>query len=443
MSELLCRDCCVLGPSLGPSERCPACRSPRIVRHPELGRLSLAHIDCDAFYAAVEKRDDPRLAHRPVIVGGGRRGVVSAACYVARTYGLHSAMPMFKALRLCPDAVVLRPRMGRYREVSREVRVRMLELTPLVEPLSLDEAFLDLSGTERLHGGSAAETLARLARRIEGEVGITVSIGLSYNKFLAKVASDLDKPRGFAVIGRADARDFLAPKPIALIWGAGPALRRRLAADGITTIGQLAGADEDELVARYGAIGRRLVRFARGEDARPVEPNAPAKSLSTEITFDRDIAGLAELEATLWPLCEKLAARLKRADRAGRSLTLKLKTAEFSLRTRSHRLAQPTQLAEVLYRGACALLAAQADGTRFRLIGIGVSDLVSGSDADAPELLDPEAARRAEVERAIDSVRAKLGKGAIGKGRGLAQGRSGSANSRSRGGARAGSARRR
>ncbi len=443
MTRLLCRDCCRLGDGPGPNQRCPACRSPRIVRHPEIKELTLAHIDCDAFYAAVEKRDDPRLMHRPVIVGGGRRGVVSAACYVARTYRVHSAMPMFKALRLCPEAVVLRPRMARYRDVSREVRALMLELTPLVEPLSLDEAFLDLSGTERLHRGSAAETLARLARRIEAEVGITASIGLSYNKFLAKVASDLDKPRGFAIIGRSGVRDFLAPKPVSLIWGAGPALRRRLAADGITTIGQLARADEGELEKRYGAIGRRLVRFARGEDARPVTPDAPVKSLSAETTFDWDITEVPELEARLWPLCETVAGRLKRADLAGRSLTLKLKTADFSLRSRSRRLAQPTQLAEVLYRAARPVLAAQADGTRFRLIGIGMSALVGGGDADARELLDPEAARRAEVERAIDAVRAKLGEGAIAKGRSIGPGRAPPASSRNRAAPRGGSSGRR
>ncbi len=419
MSAALCRDCDAAPEDLGRGERCPSCHSPRLVRHPELHRLSLAHVDCDAFYAAVEKRDDPALANKPVIVGGGRRGVVSAACYVARTYGIHSAMPMFKALKACPDAVVLRPDMAKYAAVSRELRALMLELTPLVEPLALDEAFLDLSGTERLHRRSAARTLVRLARRVETEVGITVSIGLSYNKSLAKVASDLDKPRGFAVIGRAEARDFLAPKPVSLVWGVGKALRRRLAADGIASIGQLAAADEDELVARYGAIGRRLARFARGEDDRTVEPNAPAKSVSAETTFDRDLDDPAELEAVLWRLSEKVAGRLKRTDLAGLTVTLKLKTADFRLRTRSRRLAQPTQLAEALFRAARPLLGREADGTRFRLIGVGASGLVSGSEADAPDLLDPEAARRAEVEHAIDAVRAKLGADAIGKGRGL------------------------
>ncbi|MEE8248323.1 MAG: DNA polymerase IV, partial [Alphaproteobacteria bacterium] len=292
MSEALCRDCGARVPAPAGRQRCPRCASPRLLRHPELSSLALAHVDCDAFYAAVEKRDHPEIAHRPVIVGGGRRGVVSAACYVARTFGVHSAMPMFKALKACPDAVVLRPNMEKYAAVGREVRALMLELTPLVEPLALDEAFLDLSGTERLHRRGPAEILARLARDVEDQVGITVSIGLSYNKFLAKVASDLDKPRGFAVIGRAEARAFLASQPVSLIWGVGAALRKRLEADGFDTIAQLARTAEGDLVARYGAIGRRLARFARGEDERRVDPNAPAKSISAETTFDRDIREL-------------------------------------------------------------------------------------------------------------------------------------------------------
>ena len=423
MSAALCRDCDALLDDVESDARCPRCASPRLVRHPEIADLTLAHLDCDAFYASVEKRDNPELANRPVIVGGGRRGVVSAACYVARTYGIHSAMPMFKALKACPDAVVVRPDMEKYARVGREVRQLMLETTPLVEPISVDEAFLDLAGTERLHRASAAQTLAALTRRIEDEIGVSASIGLSYNKFLAKVASDLDKPRGFAVIGRADALSFLAPKPVSLIWGVGKALEKRLAADGLTTIAQLRGRGEAELVARYGAIGRRLHDFARGEDARRVSPDAPAKSISAETTFDRDIAGRDELEAILWPLCEKVAARLKRANLAGGSLTLKLKTSRFRQLSRSRRLPGPSQLAEVLYRGAKPLLEGEADGrTAFRLIGIGAGDLTDAAGADAPDLLDPDAARRAQVEHAIDAVRAKSGAKAIAKGRGLAAG---------------------
>jgi len=193
----LCRDCTALHDDAN-LRRCPACKSPRLVRHDEIASLSMAHIDCDAFYAAIEKRDNPAIADKPVIVGGGKRGVVSTACYVARTFGVKSAMPMFKALAACPNAVVVRPDMQKYALVGRQVRQLMLETTPLVEPLSLDEAFLDLTGTDRLHRCSPAQTLARLAKRIEDELAITVSVGLSFNKFLAKVASELDKPRGFS-----------------------------------------------------------------------------------------------------------------------------------------------------------------------------------------------------------------------------------------------------
>ncbi len=443
MTGWLCRDCLRFGEGEGPARRCDACGSPRLLRHPELGTLSLAHLDCDAFYAAIEKRDDPSLANRPVIVGGGRRGVVSAACYVARTYGIHSAMPMFKALKACPEAVVLRPDMEKYAAVGRQVRALMREVTPLVEPLALDEAFLDLGGTERLHRQPAATTLAALARRIEHEIGITASIGLSYNKFLAKVASELDKPRGFAVLGRAEAADFLAPRPVSLIWGVGKALQKRLAADGIATIAQLRRHGEQALVARYGAMGHRLYHFARGEDRRAVVTDAPAKSVSAETTFDEDIAGFEALDAILWPLCEKVARRLKRAALSAHGVTLKLKTGQFRIRTRSTRLAGKSQLAEELYRAARRLLEAEADGTAYRLIGVAAGQLDDAAGADAPDLLDPGAVKRAAVEHAIDAVRDKLGGEAIGKGRGLRRERRDEASSRTRGGTRAGSRRRR
>ncbi len=419
----LCRDCLATfeAPPAGGAQgwRCPACGGARLIAHPELAGLTMAHIDCDAFYANIEKREQPGLRDKPVIVGGGRRGVVAAACYVARLYGIHSAMPMFKALQACPDAVVIRPDMAKYQRIGRRIRDMMREVTPLVEPLSIDEAFLDLSGTEALHGGPAARTLARLVKRIEDELGLTASIGLSYNKFLAKVASDLDKPRGFAVLGRADAPKFLEDKPVRIIWGVGQALQRTLARDGLRTLADLRGREEADLIARYGAIGRRLHRFARGQDERRVEPNALAKSVSAETTFDADLAAPEALLARLWPLCEKVAARLKRADLAGTSVTLKLKTADFRLLTRSRRLGAPTRLAEVLYRAAVPLLEREADGRRFRLVGIGAGELTDGARADPPDLLDAERQREARVEQAIDAVRAKLGEAAIGKGRGF------------------------
>ncbi|MCH8808697.1 MAG: DNA polymerase IV [Proteobacteria bacterium] len=419
----LCRDCLATfaaPPEPGaPGRRCPACGGARVIAHPELAELSIAHIDCDAFYANVEKRERPELRDRPVIVGGGRRGVVAAACYVARLYGIHSAMPMFKALKACPDVVVIRPDMAKYQRIGQRIREMMRAATPLVEPLSIDEAFLDLTGTEALHGGPPARTLARLILRVEDELGLTASIGLSYNKFLAKVASELDKPRGFAVLGRADAPKFLEDQPVRIIWGVGKALERNLARDGLRTLSDLRTREEADLVARYGAIGRRLSRFARGQDERRVEPDAPVKSISAETTFDEDIAAPEALLARLWPLCEKVAGRLKRAGLAGASITLKLKTSEFRLLTRSRRLGAPTRLAEVLYRTAAPLLEREADGRRFRLIGIGAGDLIEGARADPPDLLNPERQHAARVEEAIDAVRAKLGEGAIAKGRGL------------------------
>src|SRR5690606_37453904 len=284
----ICRDCLY---RTGPGERrCRAGGSPRVLRHPELETLSLAHIDCDAFYAAVEKRDNPELRDKPVIIGGGKRGVVSTACYIARIKGVRSAMPMFKALQACPEAIVIKPDMEKYARVGREVRAMMLALTRLVEPLSIDEAYLDLSGTERLHGASPAMVLARFARQVEEEIGITVSIGLSYCKFLAKVASDLQKPRGFSVIGRADALTFLAEQPVTAIWGVGKTFAATLSADGIHPIGQLQHMERAELMRRYGTMGDRLYRLSRGQDDRKVEPRGEAKSVSSETTFDRDLS---------------------------------------------------------------------------------------------------------------------------------------------------------
>ena len=421
-----CRDCDTVldepgtvgyrgAPAFG---RCPACGGRRIARHSELFDLSIAHIDCDAFYASVEKRDNPELREKPVIVGGGRRGVVSAACYVARIRGVHSAMPMFKALKACPEAVTIRPDMAKYSEVGKQVRRMMEDLTPAVEPISIDEAFLDLSGTQRLHGAPPAVVLAGLVRRIEREAGVTASVGLSYNKFLAKVASDLDKPRGFSVIGRAEATNFLAGQPVGIVWGVGKAMRGKLARDGIRTVGQLQSLEEKELLARYGSLGSRLYRFSRGEDGRQVHRGGAAKSVSSETTFNEDLSKAAALEARLWPLCEAVSRRMKAADLAGRTLTLKLKSATFRTRTRRRQMGAPTHLAEDMYRAARPLLAGECDGTAFRLIGIGLSDLSPAASA-APDLLDPDARKRAAAEHAIDAVRDKLGRDAIAKGRSL------------------------
>lgn len=414
-SSGFCRDCFTPVPQ--GQTRCPACRRPRLAFHPELHLLSVAHMDCDAFYAAVEKRDNPDLRDKPVIIGGGTRGVVSTACYIARIHGVRSAMPMFKALKACPEAVVVRPDMAKYVKVGSEVRQLMRELTPLVEPVSIDEAFLDLSGTEKLHHASPAISMARLAKRIEKEIGITVSVGLSYNKFLAKIASDLDKPRGFSVIGQAEALDFLARQSVSKIWGVGAALEAKLARNGITRIAQLQKMEENDLMASYGSMGSRLYRLSRGKDARDVVSSHETKSVSAETTFTTDISNLHELDSRLWSLCEKVATRAKAQGLAGQTIVMKLKTGDFKSRTRSQTLHDATQLAEVIYRIAAPMLAREADGTSFRLIGVGISQIVDAEMADPLDMLDPEANRRATAERAMDKLRARFGNGSIVKGR--------------------------
>ena len=388
--------------------------------HDELWDLSIAHMDCDAFYASVEKRDNPELRDKPVIIGGGKRGVVSTACYIARIRGVRSAMPMFQALKLCPDAVVVRPRMDAYAEASRAVRALMDELTPQIEPLSLDEAFLDLTGTARLHGAPPAIMLARLAKRMKDELGLSGSIGLSHNKFLAKVASDLDKPRGFSVIGRAETVDFLKPKPVRLIWGIGPATQASLDKAGIHTIGNLHRWEKDQLTERFGQTGERLFHLARGEDYRRISPNAPVKSISKETTFFEDTSDPDVLDGHLWRLSEQVSARAKAKDKAGRVVTLKLKTKAFKTITKRQSLHQPTQMADTIYRVARSLYDAAGNTGPFRLIGVGISDLTSAHDADREgDLLDPDAGRRANAERATDKIRAKFGTDAIKKGRAL------------------------
>ena len=414
-----CRDCGRHPPR--DAEACPACGSVRVVRHQELHDLAIAHLDCDAFYAAIEKRDRPELRDVPVIVGGRHHGVVAACCYIARTYGVRSAMPMFKALKACPDATVIKPDMKKYTAVGREVRAMMLSLTPLVEPLSIDEAFMDLASTESLHGASPATTLAALARRVEEDLAITVSIGLSYNKFLAKIASDLDKPRGFTVIGRAEAESFLADKQVGLLWGVGPALRQRLAGDGITLIGELARAEEAELVARYGKIGKRLSLCARGEDERPVNPGRETKSMSSETTLDEDLSDLEKLRPILWQLAETVARRMKKAGIAGEGVTLKLKTSDFRTITRARHLKNATQSAEEMFRTAEPLLAREADGRSFRLIGIGAHDLIEAGQVLQGDLFGGAGPFGSKIDKAVDAVRDRFGDDAVARGRGLVE----------------------
>jgi DNA polymerase IV len=393
----VCRDCCeILETETAP---CTVCGSRRFVAHPEVDALSIAHIDCDAFYASVEKRDDPSLEDRPLIVGHpGGRGVVTTACYLARVSGVRSAMAMFQALELCPDAVVIPPNMGKYKRVSLAIRDIFHSATALVEPVSLDEAYLDLSDEHRIAWGTAAQALAEIARRVETEVGITVSIGLAPNKFLAKLASELQKPAGFSVIGRAEARSFLAGLSVRKIHGVGAATARRMEAEGIHTIADLQAQSPRELEARYGKFGRRLARFVQGEDERTVTPHRPVKSISSETTFPRDTGSAADLIEMARELCADVASALERKRLAGGTVVLKMKTSDFRILTRNRRLVHPTQRAEVLLEHAASLIDREADGRTFRLLGVGVADLRPAAEADPTDLfagLDPET----QVER--------------------------------------------
>lgn len=415
--DWLCRDCLAHGSSAAGPGRCPNCGSPRLRSHEELFSLSIAHVDCDAFYASVEKRDDPSLRDKPLIIGGGVRGVVSTCCYIARQSGVHSAMPMFKARQLCPEAVIIKPNMAKYVAVSRQIRSYMDALTPLVEPLSLDEAFLDLSGTQALHKAPPALVLARFAQAIENEVGVRISVGLSHNKFLAKIASDLDKPRGFAVIGAAETMSFLASRPISLIYGVGKVFSETLRKDGLVTIGQLQTEPVENLMRRYGETGARLARLARGEDSRRISSDGEMKTISSETTFNTDISSLEQLSTELLNVTERLSERLKAKNVAGDTVTLKLKSAGFRLRTRARHLMIPTQLANVIYETGLSLLEREIDGTAFRLIGIGVSGIDKADGSDPADLLEPAIARKAAAERAMDRVRTRFGREAVVRGK--------------------------
>ena len=414
----LCRDCLTTFETA--PKRCSQCGLPRITVHPELFTLSIAHMDCDAFYASVEKRDNPELASKPVIIGGGQRGVVSTACYVARVRGVKSAMPMFQALKLCPEAVVVRPRMEEYVKASKAIRAMMQDLTPAIEPLSLDEAFMDMTGTNKLHGAPPAVMLAKLIKRMKGELGLTGSIGLSHNKFLAKVASDLNKPRGFSVIGKAETNSFLLDKPIGLIWGVGAVAKESLGKAGIQTFSDLLRWDRQDLNQRFGSLGDRLWHLARGHDLRRVTPDSPVKSISNETTFFKDTSDFDILDGHIWRLAEKVSDRAKARDLAGRVVTLKLKRKDHKSLSRRITLRDPTQIADRIYRTARDLFGQVGPQGPYRLIGVGLSDLVGDADSDlTSDLLDPNAAKRTKAERATDAIRAKFGSDAIVKGRSL------------------------
>ncbi|MDP3736830.1 MAG: DNA polymerase IV [Hyphomonadaceae bacterium] len=410
-----CRDC--LRQFDSRPAKCPHCGSVRLVAHKRLFELTIGHIDCDAFYASIEKRDRPELAGLPVIVGGGKRGVVSTCCYIARTYGVRSAMPMFKALKACPDAVVVKGRMDIYVAEGRKIREMMRTLTPQVEPVSIDEAYLDLSGTTALHGAPPAVSLMKLQKRVESELNLTISVGLASNKFLAKTASEADKPRGFFVLSSEEAAEYLAPRTVRVIGGVGAQFEKKLNSDGIRTVGDIQQIDVKTLIRRYGDTGLWLHNCAFGRHERKVDPDGERKSVSSETTFNEDVSDPLVLEDILWRQCQRVADRAKHDGVEGRVVTLKLKTADFRMLTRRASLGEATQLAQVLFRTGKTMLAREARGGRYRLLGIGISELVDAR-ADAADLADPKALKRARAERASDKARDRFGDDAVTTGRG-------------------------
>lgn len=411
----LCRDCEFWFDS---GTRCPTCRSPRTIQHNELDLLSIAHVDCDSFYASIEKRDKPEIRDQPVIVGGGKRGVVTTACYIARIYGVRSAMPMYKALKLCPQAVVVSPRMSVYSKESKNILKMMVELTPDVEPLSLDEAFLDLSGTLKLHRVPPAVLLARLANRMESELGLTGSVGLSHNKFLAKIASDLEKPRGFSIIGKAETEGFLANKPIELIWGVGAKQKEKLNQAGIYTISDIRKWELEKLTEKFGVQGTRLYHLSWGIDSKPVA-RRPTKSISNETTFEYNVTSPDVLIGYLWRLSVKVADRAKAAETVGRVVTLKLKRSNFKVITRRCTLDVFTNRADQIYQTAYDLLKVELKKAPFRLIGVGISQIQNAQNPTGNKLIDPESVDRIAAEAVSDELREKFGKEIIIKGRSL------------------------
>ncbi|MCX7360175.1 MAG: DNA polymerase IV [Alphaproteobacteria bacterium] len=413
---MLCRACA----NETTTPHCLHCGEERPLEHAELSGLSIAHLDCDAFYASIEKRDDPSLQPFPVIVGGGKRGVVSTCCYVARAYGVRSAMPMFKALQLCPQAKVVHGEMAKYVTEGRIIRRMMEDLTPQVQPLSIDEAFMDLTGTEALHGGTPAQSLIKLQNKIWEERNLTVSIGLSFNKFLAKTASDLDKPRGFSVIGRGEALEFLESRSVGTLPGVGPAGATALERNGLKKIGDIRHVGPQRMRSLYGDWGAHLFALSMANDPRKVDPDGERKSISSETTFFEDVSDIEALEDILWPLCEKVATRCRASESSGLTLTLKLKDTKFKIITRRRQLPEPTLLAARIFAAARELLQAEADGrTKYRLIGVGLSDFSDAAVADKGDMLDTETPKRAAAEAAIAKARQKFGRDAVVTGRGL------------------------
>ena len=413
----VCREC--FKTFIIKKEFCDKCYSVNIISNDEIENLNIAHVDCDAFYASIEKRDNPNYKNNPLIIGGGKRGVVATACYIARTKGVKSAMPMYKALKLCPEAIIIKPNIQKYKKASDKINKLMKEMTPLVEPLSLDEAFLDLSGTTRLHKKIPAVLLAELSKKIIEEVGISVSIGLSYNKFLAKICSDIDKPRGFSIINKEEAPNYLQDKPVELLWGVGKTLKHKLNNDGIKTIGQIKEMKLNEVISKYGAIGSHIFKLSNAEDNRVIKPFRKVKSISHETTFDKDTNDEVFLKKILWDLCEKVSNRSKNKGLGGNTINIKIKTKDFKLISRSITIDEPTQIAEIIFQAAKLLLLREINTNKFRLLGVGLSNLKEAEICDLYDLINIDSNRDKKIEFAMDSIRHRFGTNLIKKGRSI------------------------
>ena len=389
MVDAHCRLCRHVQPFVSRASVCACCGGRQWLSHPDLADLTIAHIDCDAFYANVEKRERPEWQDKPLIVGGRQRGVVTTACYVARMYGVRSAMPMFEARARCPKAVIVKPRMKLYRDVGLEIRNAMRRLSPKVQPVSIDEAYVDLSNAQRLHGKAPFEVLMDFQDWVAQTVGLTISIGLAHNKLLAKIASDLEKPRGFSVLGPSDGQSFLADKPVRILWGIGPSFAKSLARRGILKVGDISRFSEAELNEQFGTMGPRLAAYARAEDPRHVRTREPTKSISAESTFGTDLSKWSDLQPQLARLAGRVASRAQRSTKPGWVVTVKLKTEDFQTFTRRQKLPNPTYDEATLLAAAEALLRGELGRGPFRLLGLGLSDFsppLTSSVAKFPEL---------------------------------------------------------
>jgi DNA polymerase IV len=381
--------------------------------------LTILHVDMDAFYASVEQRDRPELRGKPVIVGGSAdsRGVVCAASYEARKFGVHSAMPASRAHRLCPGGVFLPPRMSYYAQISRQIREVLFSYTPLVEPLSLDEAYLDVRGCEPLFG-PAPEIARQIKARISEEVGLIASVGVAPNKFLAKLASDLSKPDGLLVIEANQVADFLTPLPVSRLWGVGVKGENRLNELGIRTIGDVAATPADRLIERFGETGEWIWNLANGRDERPVVSDREAKSVSTETTFARDIGDREVLRGWLHELVEQLGQRLRHQGIRARSIELKIRSSDFRTYTRSRSLDQPTDVTAVIWKAAVELFEMRIPKTIFpvRLLGVGATRLVRNALAQGDLFENAWRAKQSALDGAVDQIRARYGTDAIRRG---------------------------